>query len=180
METFTMSGKELPRAGLVAAALAGRISNGEGAVALRMTARQFQRLKARFREGGAPALRHQGRGRLSHRRLPASATVQVQALLSGVYKGFKDTHATEKLLYNGELIARQPSADPAFALRPRPGGPERIRQASPHPDGTRKRSMKTALAELATVTPKHRRRHPWCDSFSRRAPFPGSITSRRA
>jgi transposase len=83
----------------VAAALAGRISNREGAAALRLSPRQFQRLKQRFREGGgAPALRHQGRGRLSHRRLPASTTVPVQALLSGRYKGFNDTHATEKLL----------------------------------------------------------------------------------
>jgi len=33
METFTMSRKELPRAGLVQAALAGKITNREGAVA---------------------------------------------------------------------------------------------------------------------------------------------------
>src|SRR5437879_12251796 len=33
METFTMSRKELPRAGLVAVALAGRISNRDGAAA---------------------------------------------------------------------------------------------------------------------------------------------------
>jgi len=98
METFTMSRKELPRAGLVAASLAGRISNREGAAALRITPRQFQRLKARFRAGGAPALRHRGRGRLSHRRLPASKTVAVQALLTGLYQGFNDTHVTEKLL----------------------------------------------------------------------------------
>lgn len=92
-----MSRKELPRAGLVTAALAGRISNREGAAALRMSARQFQRLKERFREGGAEALRHRGRGRLSHRRLPADRAVEVQALLSDRYKGFNDTHATEKL-----------------------------------------------------------------------------------
>jgi transposase len=97
METFTMSRKELPRAGLVAAALAGRISNREGAAALHLSARQFQRLKERFREGGAPALRHRGRGRLSHRRLPAAMTVKVQALLNDRYAGFNDTHATEKL-----------------------------------------------------------------------------------
>src|SRR5437867_4642063 len=48
--------------------------------------------------GGRAGLRHRGRGQLSHRRLPASKTVQVQALLSGLYKGFNDTHATEKLL----------------------------------------------------------------------------------
>jgi hypothetical protein len=34
METFTMNRKELPRAGLVTAAVAGRISNREGAAAL--------------------------------------------------------------------------------------------------------------------------------------------------
>jgi len=97
METFTMSRKELPRAGLVAAALAGRITNREGAAALHISARQFQRLKERFREAGAPALRHRGRGRLSHRRLPAPLTAKVQALLTDRYVGFNDTHASEKL-----------------------------------------------------------------------------------
>ena len=92
-----MSRKELPRAGLVAAALAGRITNREGAAALHLSARQFQRLKERFREAGAPALRHRGRGRLSHRRLPAALTAKVQALLTDRYVGFNDTHATEKL-----------------------------------------------------------------------------------
>ena len=92
-----MSRKELPRAGLIAAALAGRISNREGAAALRVSRRQFQRLKARVREAGPPALRHRGRGRLSPRRLPAALTVRVQALLRDRYAGFNDTHVTEKL-----------------------------------------------------------------------------------
>ena len=47
-----MSRKELPRAGLVAAALAGRISNREGAAALQLTPRQFQRLKLQDRYAG--------------------------------------------------------------------------------------------------------------------------------
>jgi transposase len=97
METFTMSRKELPRAGLLAAAVAGRISNREGAAALRLTARQFQRLKQRFRLGGALAVRHQGRGRPSHRHLPATLCAQVQALMRDRYGGFNDTHLTEKL-----------------------------------------------------------------------------------
>src|SRR6185295_11653296 len=97
METFTMSRKELPRAGLLAAAVAGRISNREGAAALRLTARQFQRLKQRFRLGGALAVRHQGRGRPSHRHLPATLCTQVQALMRDRYVGFNDTHLTEKL-----------------------------------------------------------------------------------
>jgi transposase len=97
METFTMSRKELPRSGLVVAALAGRITNREGATALHLTPRQFQRLKQRFRTGGASALRHAGRGRPSHRQLPASLCAQVQALMRDRYAGFNDTHLTEKL-----------------------------------------------------------------------------------
>jgi helix-turn-helix protein len=67
-----MSRKELPHAGLVQAALAGRITNREGAQALHLTSRQFQRLKQRVRLGGLSALRHQSRGRPSPRRLPAT------------------------------------------------------------------------------------------------------------
>jgi hypothetical protein len=37
-----MSGKEVPRAGLVKAALAGRITNAEGARALQLSVRQFR------------------------------------------------------------------------------------------------------------------------------------------
>src|SRR5438309_5254234 len=70
METFTMNRKELPRAGLVKAALSGRITNRRGATALHLTIRQFQRLKRRFESGGAPALRHRSRGQPSPRRLP--------------------------------------------------------------------------------------------------------------
>lgn len=42
-ETFTMSRKEVPRPGLLTAALAGRISNAQGAVAMHLSVRQFQR-----------------------------------------------------------------------------------------------------------------------------------------
>jgi hypothetical protein len=41
METLTMSRKEAPRPGLVKAALAGQITNQQGANALGLTARQF-------------------------------------------------------------------------------------------------------------------------------------------
>jgi len=108
METFTMSRKELPRPGLIQAALAGRITNHEGAAALGVTPRQFQRLKQRVRRGGPLALRHQGRGQPSHRRLPAGMRVQVQALLQDRYAGFNDTHLTEKLQeLHGLTISRE-------------------------------------------------------------------------
>ena len=68
-ETLTMSRKEVPRAGLLKAALAGRITNAEGARALQLSVRQFQRLKRRFAAEGAAGLRHLLRARLSPRRL---------------------------------------------------------------------------------------------------------------
>ena len=43
-----MSAKEVPRAGLLKAVLAGRITNALGATALRMSVRQFQRVKNRL------------------------------------------------------------------------------------------------------------------------------------
>jgi transposase len=97
METFTMSRKELPRAGLVKAALAGRITNREGATALQLTVRQFQRLKRRYETGGAPALRHCSRGQPSPRHLPATLCAQIAELLTTTYMGFNDVHLTEKL-----------------------------------------------------------------------------------
>src|SRR2546430_12441602 len=130
METFTMSRKELPRAGLVTAAVSGRISNREGAAALHMTLRQFQRLKQRFRESGAVGLRHQTRGRPSQRRLPASGAAHVQALLRDRYAGFNDTHFTEKLREEHGLVI---SRESVRRLRRAPGLPAPQRPAPPPP-----------------------------------------------
>jgi hypothetical protein len=71
-ETVTMSRKEVPRAGLLQAALAGKISNAEGAVAMHVSLRQFQRCKVRFGAEGPRGLVHWLRGRPApRRRLPA-------------------------------------------------------------------------------------------------------------
>ena len=51
-----MSRKEVPRAGLVKAALAGKITNAEGARALHLSVRQFKRLKRRMRADGVRGL----------------------------------------------------------------------------------------------------------------------------
>src|SRR3989442_5877866 len=97
METFTMSRKEVPRAGLVRAALAGKITNAEGAGALHLTVRQFKRLKARVRTEGVAGLPHRARGRPGRRHLGADLREQVVTLMTTVYDGFNDVHLTEKL-----------------------------------------------------------------------------------
>ena len=135
-----MSRKELPRAGLVTAAVSGRISNREGAAALHMTPRQFQRLKQRFRETGAVGLRHQTRGRPSQRRLPASVAAQVQALLRDRYAGFNDTHFTEKLREEHGLVI---SRESVRRLRRALGLPARHRR---RPAQHRSRRLREAAA----------------------------------
>ncbi|MGH7390306.1 MAG: ISNCY family transposase [Candidatus Rokuibacteriota bacterium] len=97
METFTMSRKEVPRAGLVQAALAGRITNAQGAAALHLTVRQFQRLKVRFRAEHARGLVHRARGQPSPRRLPPEIRDRIAQLLQTTYLGFNDCHFTDKL-----------------------------------------------------------------------------------
>lgn len=92
-----MSRKEVPRAGLLKAALAGKISNAQGAGALHLSVRQFQRLKVRFEAEGPRGLLHRLRGRPTPRRLPADVRTAVAALLQSPYAGFNDCHATEKL-----------------------------------------------------------------------------------
>src|SRR5882762_664168 len=97
METFTMSRKEVPRAGLIKAALAGKITNQEGARALRLSVRQFTRLKARFRREGVQGLVHRRRGQPSPRRCSDALRAPVVQLMTTTYAGFNDVHLTEKL-----------------------------------------------------------------------------------
>ena len=48
-----MSRKEVPRAGLLKVALAGKITNVDGALALHLSVRQCHRVKVRFAAEGA-------------------------------------------------------------------------------------------------------------------------------
>jgi len=92
-----MSSKEARRPGLIQAALAGKLTNGEGATALGLSVRQFRRLKAAYRERGVESLVHGNRGRRSARRLKEADRVRIVAWLRGAYAGLNDTHLTEKL-----------------------------------------------------------------------------------
>ena len=69
----------------------------EAAEALGVTARQFWRIWQRYREGGADALAHRLRGRLSPRTLAAATRDRIVELRTNVYGDFNDLHFTEKL-----------------------------------------------------------------------------------
>ena len=129
-----MSRKEVPRAGLLRAARAGRISNTQGAGALQLSVRQFQRLKVRFVAEGPRGLLHRLRGRPAPRRLPADVRAAVATLLQSTYAGFNDCHATEKLqeveglLLSRSSVRRLRRALGLPAKRPRRGRQGRMRR----------------------------------------------------
>ena len=79
-----MSRKEVPRPGLVKLAVAGQITNAQGAQSAHLSIRQFQRLKARYRTEGIHGLRHRRRGQPSLRALPRAVQARVAALLQSV------------------------------------------------------------------------------------------------
>ena len=131
-----MSRKEVPRAGLVKAALAGKITNAEGARALRLSVRQFQRLRERVRTEGAPGLLHRSRGA---RRLAAAACKQVVRLMTTVYEGFNDVHLTEKLQEQHALPISRASVRRL-----------RWRWTGPRPAGARHRSIGSGANGIRT------------------------------
>lgn len=141
-----MSRKELLRAGLVKAALAGRITNRQAAQALHLTVRQVQRLKRRFEAGGAPALRHQSRGQPSARRLPSALGRQIARLMTTVYLGFSDVHLTEKLReIHGLAVCRESVRRLRLAL----GRPAQRRRRAPR--HRRRRPREAAAGALVLV-----------------------------
>jgi transposase len=96
-ETVTMSRKEARRPGLVQLAVAGKITTSEGARNLKLTPRQFRRLKARYRAEGLRGLVHRRRGQPSGRGLAVERHDRVVELIQTTYRDFNDCHCTEKL-----------------------------------------------------------------------------------
>ncbi len=141
-----MSRKEVPRAGLLKAALAGRITNAQGARALRLSVRQFRRLQRRFRDDGARGLLHALRGRPGNRRLAPQAREQVGVLMTTTYAGFNDVHLTEKLREIHQLAVSRSSVR---SIRLALGRPATRRRSAPQHRSRRPR--KPALGQLAQL-----------------------------
>ena len=125
-----MSRKEAPRPGLLKAALAGRMTNAEGARALGISVRQFQRLKQRFQADGVDSVPHALRGRPSNRRVPAALSTQIATLMRTTYERFNDVHFTEKLREVHKLPVSRASVRRLRVALGIP--PQRPRRAPPH------------------------------------------------
>ena len=112
-----MSRKEARRPGLVQVAVAGKITTAEGARALKMSRRQFRRLKARYRAEGVRGLVHRRRGQPSPRQLDVELRDRVAELVQTTYRDFNDCHAHREAP-RARGPARQPRAPSAGS-----GGP---------------------------------------------------------
>jgi hypothetical protein len=113
---------------------------------LRLSVRQFRRLKKRFREGGARGLLHALRGHPGNRQLAPQARTQIATLMTTTYAGFNDVHLTEKLREVHALVVSRSSvrnlrralgrqAPTARPQAPQPAAPE----SSPGPTGPARR-----------------------------------------
>jgi transposase len=166
-DTLTMSRKEVPRAGLVKAALAGQITNAQGATALRLSIRQFQRLKRRFERAGPRGLLHAGRGRPSPRALPPDLRARVADLLHTVYRDVNDCHLTEKLReVEGLPIGRESVRQIRRAL----GLPPKHRRRP-----RRHRARRTPAAQLGALVLVDGSDHDWLEGRGPRLTLLGML-----
>lgn len=107
-ETITLTARDMRRLRTIEAALAGRITNSEGARQLGLSERQFIRLRQRVAAEGPSGVIHKGRGKASNRRLCERERKRIRELLETTYEGFNDTHATEMLVErHGVTACRQ-------------------------------------------------------------------------
>ncbi len=99
-----MGNRDARRLGVVQAAVQGKLTSREGAAALRLSVRQFKRLRGRVRRLGAAGIVHGNRGRPSPRRLSAVVREQVEALLTGTVK-LNDHHIADLVQEDGGAVS---------------------------------------------------------------------------
>ena len=142
-----MSTRDARRLGVVQAAVDGRISNREGAVAVGLSVRQFRRLRSQVRADGPSGVVHGNRGRPSPRRLSAAVRDRVVALLTGEVK-LNDHHLAELL---AEDVEEPVVVSPASVRRIRRSlklAPKRRRRPAVH---RRRRIRKPRRGELVLI-----------------------------
>lgn len=162
-----MSRKETPREGMIRAAVQGRVTNQEAAAALGLTARQFRRIRARYRETGVEGLLHGNRGRRSARRLPEATTQRIQQWLVEKYVGFNDRHLTEKLrTVEGVAVSRET----VRRIRIAAGLPAKRRRRAPQHRRRRERAGREGALVLIDGS-----EHDWLEGRGPRFTLVGAV-----
>ena len=92
-----MSEKEYQRVKVIENAAGGRLSVREAALLLQRSERQVQRLKRRYQPESPAWVQHGNRGRVMPWAISAPQKEWIVSLARGKYRGFNDSHLTEKL-----------------------------------------------------------------------------------
>lgn len=150
-----MSQKEAPRAGLVQAAKAGKVTNAEGALALGISVRQFRRLRAAYLDEGAGGLIHGNRGRSSPRRMASADRAKIVELMKDKYAGLNDCHLAEKLTKVEKIPL---SREMVRRLRLEAKLPAKRKRRSPKHRSRRERSARMGAMALIDGS-----RHDWLE-----------------
>jgi transposase len=99
-----MSQKEFQRVKVIENAAGGRLSVREASRLLQRSERQVQRLKRRYRPDSLAWVQHGNRGRPMPWALSVPQKQLILNLARGKYQGFNDSHLTEKLRAEENLI----------------------------------------------------------------------------
>jgi len=98
-----MSQKEFQRVKVIENAAAGRLRVREASRLLQLSERQVQRLKRRYRPDSVGWVQHGNRGRSTPWAVSPPQKQSILALARGKYRGFNDSHLTEKLRAEEDL-----------------------------------------------------------------------------
>lgn len=96
-QTISMSLKELDRYGLIQKTIKREITGVRAAKLLKLSYRQFKRLKAKVKKMGAAGIIHGNRGQPSNNKVPEKEREKIKKLLKKHYPDFKPGFASEKL-----------------------------------------------------------------------------------
>ena len=103
-----MSQKEFQRVKVIENAAGGRVSVGEATRLLQLSERQVQRRKRRYRPDSVGWVQHGNRGRSMPWAVSLPQKQLILSLARGKYQGFNDSHLTEKLrLEENLLVSRE-------------------------------------------------------------------------
>jgi transposase len=163
MDLIVMGRRDARRLGVVQAAVQGKLSNRDGAEALGLSVRQFKRLRARVRAGGAAGVIHGNRGRPSLRRVGGALRARVVEMLTGSVK-LNDHHLTDLLVEDGWVV----SAATVRRIRHELHLPAKRRRRPPQHRRRRERALRRGALVLMMAA-----RSAGSTSKGRRAPCSG-------
>lgn len=153
-QIISMSLKELDRYELIQKTINKEINGVRAAKLLKLSYRQFKRLKKNVKDKGPEGLIHGNRGKVSNRRMPEKEREQIKKHLHARYSDFKPKFASEKLAEHHNIV-RDPKTIRSIMIKE---GLWKVRKA-----GKRKehRSWRQRKAQKGEMTQFDGSYHDW-------------------